>query len=90
MRLLRRHSLAILAPLVIAAGLLTGLSKHGDAGVLILHGDNDESIPVTMSRDLAKEFPNPVRYTEIPGGRHNTLQDIAAGEIRAAMASAPK
>ena len=69
---------------------LTNLSKHDDAAVFILHGDNDEAIPVTMSRDLAKEFPDLVRYTEIPGGRHNTLQDIATGEIRAAMESARK
>ena len=32
----------------------------------ILHGSDDEAIPVTMSRDLAKEFPGVVRYTEIP------------------------
>lgn len=67
---------------------LTGLSKQGDAEVHILHGDNDESIPVAMSRELAKDFPGLVRYTEIPGGRHNTLQDIAPVKIRAAMESA--
>lgn len=69
---------------------LTKLSKHDDAAVFILHGDDDEAIPVAMSRDLAKEFPDLVRYTEIPGGRHNTLQDIAAGKIRASMESARK
>ncbi len=67
---------------------LTNLSKHGDAGVHILHGDNDEAIPVAMSRDLAKDFPATVRYTEIPGGRHNDLQQIAPGKIRAAMEAA--
>ena len=67
---------------------LTDLAKHDGAAIFILHGDNDESIPVTMSRDLAKEFPGLVRYTEIPGGRHNDLQDIAADKIRAAMDAA--
>ena len=67
---------------------LTDLAKHDGAAIFILHGDNDESIPVTMSRDLAKEFPGLVRYTEIPGGRHNDLQDIAADKIRAAMEAA--
>lgn len=69
---------------------LTNLSKNGDAAVFIFHGDNDESIPVTMSRELANEFPNLVRYTEIPSGRHNNLQDIASEKIRAAMNSARK
>jgi uncharacterized protein len=69
---------------------LKDLAEHGDAEVFILHGDQDESIPVTMSRDLTKEFPNLVRYTEIPGGRHNNLQDIADGKIRAAMEAARK
>lgn len=66
------------------------LEKRGGAEVFILHGDNDEAIPVTMSRDLAKEFPGVVSYTEIPGGRHNTLQDIAPEAIRAAMEKARK
>ena len=69
---------------------LKRIAKHDDAAVFIFHGDNDESIPVAMSRDLAKEFPNLVRYTEIPGGRHNNLQEIAAEKIRAAMNSARK
>ncbi|HEY1123380.1 MAG TPA: alpha/beta hydrolase [Haloferula sp.] len=68
---------------------LKELEKRG-AEVFILHGDDDEAIPVTMSRDLAKEFSGIVRYTEIPGGRHNTLQDIAPGAIRAAMDEAHK
>jgi pimeloyl-ACP methyl ester carboxylesterase len=69
---------------------LTGLAKHGDAEVFILHGEQDEVIPVRMSRDLAGKFPGLVRCTEIPGGRHNDLQEIAAGKIRAAMEEARK
>jgi pimeloyl-ACP methyl ester carboxylesterase len=67
---------------------LKGLEKRGGGEVFILHGSDDEAIPVTMSRDLAKEFPGVVRYTEIPGGRHNTLQDMAPAAIRAAMEKA--
>ena len=67
---------------------LRELEKRGGAEVFILHGDNDEAIPVTMSRDLAKEFSGIVRYTEIPGGRHNTIQDLAPETIRAAMEKA--
>ncbi|MCW1921095.1 alpha/beta hydrolase [Luteolibacter arcticus] len=69
---------------------LKDLEKRGGAEVFILHGSDDEAIPVTMSRELAKEFPGIVRYTEIPGGRHNTLQDIAPEKIRAAMDQARK
>lgn len=60
------------------------------AAVFILHGSDDEAIPVSMSRDLAKEFPTLVHYTEIPGGRHNTLQNIAPEKIRAALETARK
>jgi pimeloyl-ACP methyl ester carboxylesterase len=67
---------------------LKEIAARGNAEVFILHGSNDESIPVTMSRELAKDFPTVVRYTEIPGGRHNNLQDIAPEKIRAAMDAA--
>lgn len=69
---------------------LKELEKRGDAEVFILHGSDDEAIPVTMSRELAKEFPSTVHYTEIPGGRHNTIQDIAPEAIRTAMEKARK
>jgi uncharacterized protein len=64
------------------------LATRGDAEVFVLHGSEDEVIPVEMSRELAAEFPEVVRYTEITGGRHNTLQDVAVGQIRAAMDAA--
>ena len=64
------------------------LAKRDGAEVFVLHGSDDEAIPVTMSRELAKEFPGIVRYAEVPGGRHNTLQDIAPEAIRAAMEKA--
>jgi pimeloyl-ACP methyl ester carboxylesterase len=67
---------------------LKELAKRGGAEVFIFHGSDDEAIPVTMSRDLAKEFPGIVRYIEIPGGRHNTLQDIAPQAIQSAMKKA--
>ncbi|MCW1883645.1 hypothetical protein OKA04_02825 [Luteolibacter flavescens] len=69
---------------------LRTLEKTGNAEVFIIHGSDDEVIPVTMSRDLAKEFPMTVRYTEVPGGRHNTLQDAATEQILKAMNEARK
>ncbi len=58
--------------------------------VFIFHGSDDEVIPVAMSRALAEEYPGTVRYTEITGGRHNTLPEDAAEEIAAAMRAARK
>lgn len=67
---------------------LKKLGRKGDAEVFVLHGSDDEAIPVAMSRTLAAEVPDVVRYTEIPGGRHNTLQDIAPETLREAMLKA--
>ena len=40
--------------------------------VLVVHGCDDELIPVAMGRRLASLFPN-ARLVEIPGGHHNDL-----------------
>jgi pimeloyl-ACP methyl ester carboxylesterase len=69
---------------------LQELADRGNAEIHILHGEQDEVIPASMSRELAREFPTVVRFTELPGGRHNDLQEVAAGEIRAAMEAARK
>jgi pimeloyl-ACP methyl ester carboxylesterase len=67
---------------------LKEISARGNGHVFILHGINDEIIPIGMSRTLAGEFPSLVRLTEIPGGRHNTLQEIAIPQIADALAKA--
>lgn len=67
---------------------LKEMAKRGDAEVFVIHGSDDEAIPVEMSRKLAKEVPEVVRYTEIPKGRHNDLQDIAPEVLIKAMAGA--
>ena len=67
---------------------LKEMEKKGGAEVFVLHGSDDEAIPVAMSRTLAERVPGTVRYVEIPGGRHNTLQDLAPEEIRKAMLKA--
>ncbi|QJE94852.1 alpha/beta hydrolase [Luteolibacter luteus] len=69
---------------------LKEISSRGEASVFILHGDDDEAIPVEMSRTLAREFPAVVRYIEIPGGRHNNLSDLAPERIVKAMEEARK
>lgn len=67
---------------------LKEMEKKGGASVYVFHGTNDESIPVDMSRKLAKEVPSVVHFTEVPRGRHNTLQEIVPAEIHAALEKA--
>jgi pimeloyl-ACP methyl ester carboxylesterase len=69
---------------------LRKISESPDGKVFIFHGDQDEAIPVEMSRKMAAEFPGMVTYHEIPGGRHNTLQDKIPSEIVAALEEARK
>ncbi len=64
---------------------LKEMEKKGGATVYVFHGANDEAIPAEMSRKLAKEVPSVVHFTEVPRGRHNTLQEIVPKEIGAAL-----
>ena len=41
--------------------------------VIIIHGTNDEVIPVAMGRRLTEEQPNFVRFYEVPNGNHNGI-----------------
>lgn len=41
--------------------------------VAIVHGSDDEVIPVSMGRALARSHPGAVRYLEIQGGTHNSV-----------------
>lgn len=64
---------------------LSELSARGPGEVIIIHGANDEVIPVTMSRKMADERKDIVRFTEIPGGRHNTIQEQNAEQVATAL-----
>jgi pimeloyl-ACP methyl ester carboxylesterase len=61
------------------------LAKRGPGKVIILHGTDDEVIPVAMSRRLAAGQKEIVRLREIPDGRHNTIQDEHAQELSKAL-----
>lgn len=67
---------------------LADLAKRGPAHILILHGVEDEVIPVTMSRQLATQQPALVELREIANGRHNTLQEDHAAELAQALREA--
>lgn len=64
---------------------LSELSARGPGEVIIFHGTDDEAIPVAMSRTLAAEHKQIVRLREIPGGRHNTIQETHAEMVSAAL-----
>lgn len=64
---------------------LAELAARGSGKVIIFHGDDDESIPVAMSRTLANQRKDVVSLIEIAGGRHNTLRENNAEEIADAL-----
>jgi abhydrolase domain-containing protein 17 len=43
--------------------------------VLLLHGDNDETVPYAHSPRLFAAAPEPRQFVTIPGGRHNNLAE---------------
>ncbi|MBA3707189.1 MAG: alpha/beta fold hydrolase [Planctomycetes bacterium] len=61
------------------------LARDGAPPITIIHGGNDETIPVEMGRALAREFPS-IRYDEVAGADHNGIIDSARDRILAAMA----
>ena len=64
---------------------LAELAGRGPGEVIILHGAADEVIPVAMSHKLADERKDVVHFTEIPGARHNTMQEQNAANISDAL-----
>jgi uncharacterized protein len=61
------------------------VARQGRA--FIIHGSDDEVIPVRMGSQLAQAAGPNVIFQEIPGGRHNSILRTASREISAAMAS---
>lgn len=64
---------------------LAELAKLGEGKVTILHGSDDEVIPIEMGRKLASQHSSIVRLIEIPGGRHNTIQEQHADIVSRAL-----
>jgi uncharacterized protein len=67
------------------AACLAELAASGPGKVTILHGTDDESIPVTMSRTLAGQRKDVVTLSEIPAGRHNTIQETNPSTVADAL-----
>lgn len=45
-------------------------TKLGQRFLTLLHGDEDDTVPVSCSRAIAKQFPEHVDYFEVQGGDH--------------------
>lgn len=56
----------------------------------ILHGKQDEIIPVKMGAALHKEFPKTVTFTAVEGAHHNDILQRAFQTIKTAMSEARK
>ena len=76
----------------IAAGLTTlefnslAKIKRVDAPILMLHGDADRTVPITLGRRLRDAAPPGVRWVEVPGGTHSQLHSQSPDVYRRAFA----
>jgi len=64
---------------------LMEIEAKGGGQVIIVHGTSDECIPIRMARSLQQSAPHTVHLTEIPGGKHLNLLDVAPGEVEKAL-----
>jgi len=72
---------AAIAP-VAGGGNPLGMKKIAHVPQLVVHGDNDKTVPVERSRTMvaaAKNIGTEIKYIEIPGGNHI---DIAAATFK--------
>ena len=67
------------------AARLSELSARGPGEVIILHGREDEVIPISMSRKLASGEMETVRLIEVLGAHHNDIQGYGESQLAEAM-----
>jgi pimeloyl-ACP methyl ester carboxylesterase len=63
---------------------LAEIAAAGLPPTTIIHGDQDELIPVGMGRSLAEAYPG-IHLSVIVGAHHNDVLELGAAEIDAAM-----
>jgi pimeloyl-ACP methyl ester carboxylesterase len=56
-----------------------------DAPVLMLHGDADRTVPISLGRQLRDAAPPGTRWVEFAGGTHSRLQSEAPAEYQRAL-----
>ncbi len=67
---------------------LAELAERGPGHIVILHGTDDSIVPISMSRTLTERWPDIVRLREIPGGRHNDIQETHREKLADALREA--
>ncbi|HKY63554.1 MAG TPA: alpha/beta hydrolase [bacterium] len=55
------------------------------APVTLIHGDEDEIVPVNMSRELKRHWQDQAELYEIPEGGHNDIYLLGAATIRQSL-----
>lgn len=53
--------------------------------VKVIHGDNDDIVPVTMSRELAQNHPGFVEYKELPNVGHNIDEEYSQQVVKSML-----
>ena len=66
---------------------LRQLQKRGGCHLEVVHGTDDEVIPQSQGRALAKAFPDIITFHSAEGGSHNGILDTHQAMIVAAMAA---
>lgn len=73
--ILARQPEKVAAAIAICGGAnLNLVNNYKDIPLQIFHGENDDVVPVTLSRDLANQLnklASPANYTEFPGLKHD-------------------
>jgi fermentation-respiration switch protein FrsA (DUF1100 family) len=67
------------------AARLDEIIAQGPAKIVIVHGTDDEVIPVDMSRKLARGREKTVRLIGVPGARHNDIPQIHPEKLARAL-----
>lgn len=69
---------------------LDELEARGPGKVIVVHGLDDEVIPVAMGRKLADAHPAACEFVSIDNGRHNTLPESDPGVLANALRDAAR
>lgn len=67
---------AAIAPVAGGSNTPVGMSKIAHIPEIVIHGDNDHTVPVERSRvmvDMGKKLGMEIKYLEVPGGDHGSV-----------------
>jgi predicted peptidase len=74
---------AALAPIA-GGGSPAGMTKIAHIPQIVIHGDNDKTVPVERSRvmvEAGKKAKTEIKYVEVPGGSHVSIAAPAFPDI---------